>query len=244
MNEEGAGPGGTGLRSPSVLSLFLVTGVYFAASTLLREPDAYRRLAFLLPPDWWGEVAGKGGVLVLLWLVISWRLRCESRGWDAAGWNAFSGKNAGRELAWALGCAALVIVAGESFLNRGPGPSNWAAAEKWDRNMASAGAGKYVVFVLGTILTGINEELFYRGGFFAFLRGRGCRGLAVFLAASSVVFATFHGLSSAADYAIYAAMGAVFAVTLAVSGSLRSVILAHILVNGFHGIAAICEDWR
>lgn len=240
MSDKGTGPETVGPRSPSALSLLLTAAVYVVTPWLLMDPDICRSLAFLLPPDWWREVAGKVGILVFLWLIITWRLRCESRTWDALGWRGLPVESLGRELPWALACAGLVIVLGELFLNNGPVPSNQDAVERLGPIIDSPGAGKYALLALGTVLTGIKEELFYRGSFFAFLRGEGRRGLAVFVVMSSVVFAAFHGLSTFGDYVVYAVMGAVFAVTLAASGSLRAVMLAHILVNGFHtGLAVL-----
>lgn len=253
MNKGGSEPDAVGLRSAPLVrteggerrtmaSLLMIIGVYIISSWLLREPGTYQSLSFLLPPDWWADVAGKSAVLGFLLLIINYRLRREFRGWDALGWSDFSIGRLGRELAWGLACASMVVIISELFLSSGRTPSNWAAAEQGVRIMDSAGAGKYAILALGTILTGINEELFYRGSFFAFMRsmfGGGRRGLTAFVVISSVVFATFHGLSSLGDYIVYAVMGAVFAVTLAASASLRAVVLAHILVNAFHTAMAI-----
>lgn len=51
---------------------------------------------------------------------------------------------------------------------------------------------------------------------------------------SGVVFSAGHWLADPVAYVVYALMGAVFAGTLVRSGSLRAVMLAHILVNTAH----------
>lgn len=212
-------------------SMLLVFGAYVAAKSLFVGAPLYDRLAWIMPVEWWANAVGMVLTLGVLWAIVAYRLNCESLSWEDAGWSAPA---LPRELAWGGACAAAVLAVGELLLTS---TSNSASVERWRAVVDSGLVGKILALISIGLLTGIMEELVYRGALFAFTRrrwGRELRGRTAFVAASAVFFAAMHGLSGWADYLVYALIGALFAGTLAASSSLRAVMLAHVLVNSAH----------
>ena len=91
-----------------------------------------------------------------------------------------------------------------------------------------------------SLLTGVLEELVYRGAIVGFLRrgfggGAVAAGLAAFV--SGLVFSVMHPLTGLNAYILYAGIGAGLSLVYMHTGSLGTVILAHVLANG---IAVVC----
>lgn len=212
------------------MSVFILIAGYLAASLVFREPGLYAPVSGVIPLVWWTAVFGKLCVAAVMTALIGYRLKRLSLDWRAAGWGKAEPL---RELGWAGLCAAVVWII-SFFLLRAD--SNQGAVLKWSGLVDGGSSGKLLFFLSACLLGGTLEELVYRGGLRAFLcRGEDSAGANVtFIAASALVFAAFHWVAGPADFLVYAAMGGVFAATLVRSGSLRSVMLAHILVNTAH----------
>lgn len=210
------------------MSLFFLIAGYVAASMMFNEPRLYSSVSGLIPTIWWTAVFGKLCTLAVMAALIGYRLKSLSLGWKPAGWGRLE---PARELRWAAACALVVWVVAELFLRDDSNRAGAAAAAS-----VASSSGKLIFFLSSCLLTGMLEELVYRGGLRAFLsRGDESRKAnAVFVCVSAAMFSAFHWLSSPADYVVYAVMGAVFAGTLVRSGSLRAVMLAHVLVNTAH----------
>lgn len=212
------------------MSYFLLFAGYLTASVLFQFPELYAPVAGAISLMWWTSVFGKAAVLGTMITLIGSRLKTLSLSWKEAGWGKVEPL---RELAWAGVCA--LIVWGISFFLL-PDDANRGAVEKAEILKANA-SGKFMLFLSSCLLTGMLEELIYRGALRAFICGRrenDRRADAIFVAVSAIVFASFHWLSSPIFYVVYAGMGAVLATVLVASGSLRAVMLAHILVNTAH----------
>lgn len=212
------------------MSVFLLIAGYITARLLFSEPSLYAPVSGLIPTIWGTSVFGKLCSLAAMTALIGYLLKTRSLGWKAAGWGKAEPL---REICWAAICA--VVVWGGSFLL--PSDANHSALFKWTPVIEQGASGKLLFFLSACLLTGILEELVYRGGLRAFI----CRGIedngrpnAVFIVVSATLFAAFHWVSTPIAFAVYAAMGMVFAATLVRSGSLRAVMLAHILVNTAH----------
>jgi len=189
------------------VSLFIVIAGYLAAGIIFEGS---------------GLVLSKACVLASMIALIGYRLKSTGLGWKAAGWGPADPL---RELAWAGGCALAVWALAFFFLHA---DSNQAGVSRWSA-VLDRPDGKLVFFVSGCLITGVLEELVYRGALRAYIRRD-----AAFVAASALLFSAFHFLSTPWDYVVYAAIGAVFAGTLVASRSLRAVMLAHVLVNTAH----------
>lgn len=213
------------------MSFFILIVGYITISMLFAEPKLYVSFAGVMPMIWWTSVVGKLFSLTVMAALIGYRLNTLSLGWKAAGWGKMEPL---RELRWAAACALGVWGLSFFFL---PSDSNQVAILKWTGVIEGSASGKLLFFLSGCLLTGMLEELVYRGGLRAFI----CRGVedsrranGIFIAVSAALFAAFHWVSRPIAYVAYAGMGAVFAATLVRSGSLRAVMLAHILVNTAH----------
>lgn len=189
------------------MSLFILIAGYLAAGIIFEGA---------------GLILSKACVLASMIALIGYRLKTTGLGWKAAGWGPIDPL---REFSWAGVCALAVWTLAFFFLRA---DSNHAAVSKWSAVLDQPN-GKLVFFVSCCLITGVLEELVYRGALRAFIRRD-----SAFVAASALLFAAFHGLSTPWDFVVYAAMGAVFAGTLIASRSLRAVMLAHILVNTAH----------
>lgn len=210
-----------------MFSIFLVFGTYIAAKVLLVGSPIYGGLSALMPEFWWQRTVGMSGVLALLVAVVTFALRREGLTWAAAGLGPWDPR---RELPWACVCAGAVLFVQETMLNP---VSNDSAVQAWG-TVTQSGGGRWLALLSTGFLGGSMEEILYRGALFALLRRRwgNARGARIgFIVVSAAVFAGFHGLSSPGDYAVYSVIGAIFASVLSVSGSLRSVIFAHVAVN-------------
>lgn len=211
--------------------MILLLLAYLAAAVVFTEPRLYALLTGLLPLAWWTGVVGKALVIATMVVVIGHRLKATDRDWRFAGWGKWEPL---RELGFAAGCAGAVWLISFFLLadnaNLG-GISNHAQDE------LKSSSGWWLAFFSSCVLTGIREELVYRGGVRAYLSvgtAGSARSDLRFVLVSGVIFAAMHWLSSASAYVVYALIGAVFAVTFVRSGSLRAVMLAHILVNTAH----------
>lgn len=169
-------------------------------------------------------IVGKACVIATMAALIGYRLKSTSRSWEAAGWGRVEPL---REFGYSAACAVAVWTIAFFLL---PGDANQGSLSSHARDDVKFTSGWWLAFLSTCLLTGVKEELVYRGGLRAFLPG----GDVKFVLVSAVVFAAGHWLSGPAAYAGYAMVGAVFAVTLVRSGSLRAVMLAHVLVNTAH----------
>lgn len=84
------------------------------------------------------------------------------------------------------------------------------------------------------LITGVLEELVYRGALVGFLRrgfggGAAAAGLAAF--ASGLIFSVMHPLSGLNAYVLYAVIGAGLSLVYMHTGSLGVVMLAHVVAN-------------
>lgn len=91
-----------------------------------------------------------------------------------------------------------------------------------------------VAFLSVGLITGVLEELVYRGALVGFLRrgfggGAAAAGLAAF--ASGLIFSVMHPLSGLNAYVLYAAIGASLSLVYMHTGSLGVVMLAHVVAN-------------
>lgn len=166
-------------------------------------------------------VAGKACVIATMAALIGYRLKVSGRSWEAAGWGKVEPP---KEIAYAAACAGAVWAV--SFLLL-PADANQGSLASHVQDDLKTSSGWRLTFLSMCVLTGIKEELVYRGGLRAFLPD----GDVKFVLISSAVFAAGHWLSGPAAYAVYALTGAVFAWTLVLSGSLRAVMLAHVLAT-------------
>lgn len=212
------------------MSFFILIVGCVTASMLFREPNLYAPVTGLIPEIWWTAVFGKLLTLAAMVGLIGYRLKSLSLSWTAAGWGKVEPL---RETGWAVACAAAVWIPSFFFLRS---DSNQASLDKWTMIVERNPSGKLLFFLSACLLTGILEELVYRGGLRAFLcRGEeSVRANVKFIVASAAMIAAFHWVARPVDVIVYSAMGAVFASTLVRSGSLRAVMLAHILVNTAH----------
>lgn len=213
------------------MSLFILIAGYITVSMFFAEPKLYASVAGFIPTIWWTSVIGKLCTLMAMAALIGFRLKSQSLDWKAAGWGKLEPL---RELGWAAVCALGVWGLSFFFLSS---DANKSAALKWTGVIEGGAPGKILFFLSACLLTGTLEELVYRGGLRAFIcRGNEDSGRAngIFILSSALLFATFHWLSNPLAYIAYAGIGAVFAATLVRSGSLRAVMLAHILVNTAH----------
>lgn len=213
------------------MSLFILLMGYVAAGAVFNEPRLYSPVAGLLPLAWWTGVVGKTCGIAMMTALIGYRLKSSGRGWKSAGWGRAEPL---KELGYAAACAGVVWVIAFFLLADDANQGGLANHAQDDLRSSS---GWWLVFLSSCLLTGVKEELVYRGGLRAFLSGGASGSIrddVKFVLVSGVVFAAGHWLSSPGAYAVYALIGGVFAVTLARSGSLRAVMIAHILVNTAH----------
>lgn len=213
------------------MSVFLLIAGYLTTSMLFAEPKLYAPVSGLLPLAWWTNVIGKACGIAVMTALIGHRLKTLGRDWKSAGWGKAEPL---KELAYAVGCAA--VVWGIAFFLLAENANQGGIANHAHDDLRSS-SGWWLVFLSSCLLTGIREELVYRGGLRAFMSGSALGSAKEelrFVLVSGVVFAAGHWLSSPSAYVVYALMGAVFAATLVRSGSLRAVMLAHILVNTAH----------
>lgn len=211
-----------------MFSIFLVFGSYVAAKSLFVGSRIYGPLSALMPEFWWQHLFGMTLVAGVVGGMIAYRLRRESLEPSAIG---LGPARWAREAAWAIAVTAIVIVIDELLLTSS---SNSSSVGAWSAAVESGGWGRAGSLYAVGLMTGVQEELVYRGSLFAFLGkrwGTGPRARAAFVFVSAVIFASLHGLSGAVDYAVYALLGAVLASALVLSGSLRTVMAAHVMVN-------------
>lgn len=204
---------------------------YLAAAVVFTEPRLYVPLTGLLPMAWWTGVVGKGLVIAAMVVVIGRRLKATDRDWRFAGWGKWEPL---RELGFAAGCAGAVWFISFFLLADN---ANLGGISNHAQDDLKSSSGWWLAFISSCVLTGIREELVYRGGVRAYLSVEGAGSAKTefrFVLVSGVLFAAMHWLSSASAYLVYALIGAVFAATFLRSGSLRAVMLAHILVNTAH----------
>lgn len=213
------------------MSYFVLIAGYLAVSMLFGEPKLYTPVSGVIPTIWWTDVIGKAVGIAVLAALIGYRLKSLGRDWRSAGWGEAKPL---KELLYALGCAAAVWAIAFFFLAE---HANQGAVTSHAHDDLRSSSGWWLAFLSTCVLTGIREELVYRGGLRAFMTG-GSGGSSKddlrFVLVSGVVFAAGHWLSSPGAYVVYALMGAVFAGTMVRSGSLRAVMLAHVLVNTAH----------
>lgn len=213
------------------MSLFILLLGYVAAGTVFNEPRLYAPVSGLLPLAWWTGVVGKACVVAVMAALIGYRLKALGRDWRSAGWGKVMPLE---ELLFAFGCASVIWAISFFFLSV---HANQGAIATHAHEDLKSSSGWWLAFLSSCVLTGIREELVYRGGLRAFMAG-GAGGSSKydlrFVLVSGVAFAAGHWLASPGAYVVYALMGAVFAGTLVRSGSLRAVMLAHILVNTAH----------
>lgn len=216
---------------PDFLSFFILIVGYVAVSMLFSEARLYAPVAGGVPAIWWTGVIGKACGIAVMAALIGYRLKALGRDWRSAGWGKAEPL---AELLFAFGCASVVWAISFFFLS---GHANQGALATHAHEDLKTSSGWWLAFLSSCVLTGIREELVYRGGLRAFMAG-GIGGSSTndlrFVLVSGVVFAAGHWLASPSAYVVYALMGAVFAGTLVGSGSLRAVMLAHILVNTAH----------
>mgnify|MGYP001575867167 FL=1 len=213
------------------LSFFILIAGYITVSMFFSEAKLYAPLVGGIPVMWWTGVIGKSLGVAVMAALIGYRLKVLGRDWRSAGWGEVQPL---KELLFALGCAAGVWAI--SFLFLSEHANQGAIASHAHEDLKSA-SGWWLAFLSSCVLTGIREDLVYRGGLRAFMAvgtGGSPKDDLRFALVSGVVFAAGHWLASPGAYVVYVLMGAVFAATLVRSGSLRAVMLAHILVNTAH----------
>lgn len=138
-----------------------------------------------------------------------------------------------RELFWGVITGLAVYAAINSFHifeNASPRQSEGAISSLMD----SPRQNWLEAFLSVGLITGVLEELVYRGAIVGFLRrgfggGTAAAGLAAF--ASALIFSVMHPLSGLNAYVLYGAIGAGLSLVYMHTGSLGVVMLAHVVAN-------------
>lgn len=122
-------------------------------------------MAGILPLAWWTGVIGKSFGIAVMTALIGYRLRVLGRDWRSAGWGEVEPL---KELLFALGCAAVVWTISFFFLSE---HANQGAIVSRAHEDLKSSSGWWLAFLSSCALTGIREELVYRGGLRAFMAG-------------------------------------------------------------------------
>lgn len=213
----------------AVLSALVIFAAYVACKVAVSSPIVEAVVIPRISRVWW--LVSYSNILIFAAMValMTGCMKVCGIGWTELGWSRQLSRRDTAVGLWA-GFTIFVVL---SFLRDSSGRGRTVEPVLNDLDFTKVGTWAHWILATG-VLTGIGEELLYRGAIVGFLSrgfGGGIVAAAIAATVSGLFFAIMHPLSGLDAYVVYGGIGVFLSLVYLQTNSLRAVMLAHVVAN-------------